>query len=620
MFRTALEAFGDIVFMTDPDGVFTFVNRRFSEVYGYDADEVVGRATPRVLKSGVQPPGFYAALWTDLTRGRSHRTTLVNRTKAGQLVTVQAVASAVDGGEGTRGFLAIQRDITAEVAARRQAELAYAAVEHAPDAVFYFEPDGHILYANPAATRLSGYAAEELRQLTIRDLDGMQTTPWTEAWRDLALEGTQQVQTTLRHAHGHQVPVDVRVAFVRDGREHCACAIVRDVSEVRRLQHQLLQAQKMEAIGRLAGGIAHDFNNVLTAISGYGTLLMSQLSDPSQIDDLQEILSAADRAAGLTAQLLAFGRTRPMNPSVLDLSDAAQHLAKLLQQLVGEDIRIDIGRATDVPPVCVDPTQFDQVLFNLAANARDAMPGGGTLTIRVEARSVTTLDLRDGLGAPGPGDYVSVAVQDTGTGIDPAVRDHLFEPFVTTKPPGKGTGLGLATVFGVMQQNEGFVTVESDAGRGTTVTLFFPVFQGLSWDVDEHHELLLPPAETGRTILLAEDERTIRRIVERLLRRRGFTVLTGGDVNEVLHLAATHEGPIDLVLTDVVMPDMRGPELVDAVRKYHPSAKVVYMSGYVASDTLPRDAAFLAKPFTPDALFARLSAALGQGGAPRSGA
>ncbi|MGE3959451.1 MAG: PAS domain S-box protein [Vicinamibacterales bacterium] len=609
----AVDASGEIVFLTDTAGVFTYVNRQFTAVYGYAPEEVVGRATPRILKSHRQGAEFYRAFWDTLARGESLRTTHVNRSRSGRILTVESTASAIVEYGVTVGYLAIQRDVTSQREAERAAELARVAIEHAPDAVCWFEPAGRILYVNRMTSRLTGFDRDELCRRSIFDLVPGGTRNWFEPhWRDMVRAGGIELKTDLVRADGVKLPVEVRVTRVAFGHDTYGCALIRDVSERARLEAELLQAQKMEAVGRLAGGVAHDFNNLLTAISGYADLALARITDRAVADDLREILGAVDRAGSLTRQLLAFSRRQPREPQVTDLSQAVERSLRMIGRLVGEHIVIAFTPQAGTWPVCIDAGQFDQVLINLAVNARDAMPKGGTLTFSVG--NVV-------LGADGPpgsprrsGEFVRVSVTDTGTGIPPELQARILEPFFTTKPVGQGTGLGLSTVYGIVEQSGGFLTVDSAPGAGTTVTLHVPrtEWQAASTAEPTRTEQGL---EGEATVLLVEDDPSVRQVAARFLAQRGYRVLVARDVDDALGIARTHPRPIDLLLSDIIMPSLNGPDLAQRMVEWRPKMRVLYVSGYAQAFALPGDDRrrfqVVRKPFTADALDSAVREALG---------
>ena len=431
-------------------------------------------------------------------------------------------------------------------------------------------------------------------------------------------------ESLLNHEFEYRmIAKDGRVVWLRDiatvessgGAPVRLRGVMFDVTAKKQLEAQLLQSQKMESMGRLAGGVAHDFNNLLTAIMGYADLTAMTLPSMSRAqENLQEIKEAALRARDLTRQLLTFARRQVARPRVLDLDELVQATSKLLRRLIGEDIELVLPPAPAPMPVAADAAQIEQVLVNLALNARDAMRSGGQLTI-------ATSDVTLGEGPDGPrsgsagasraglaaGRYVRLTVRDTGVGMSPEARAHLFEPFFTTKETGKGTGLGLATCYGIITQSGGHIDVESEGGRGTTVTILLPRANGATDEVTGHRD----PAEPARgreTILLVEDEPAVRTLTARILRLRGYTVVEAQNGEEALRVAASNRaGRIDLLLTDLVMPQLGGEELAARFRELCPATRVLFMSGYADSESFRtrvngQEVAFLEKPFSPSAL------------------
>jgi two-component system cell cycle sensor histidine kinase/response regulator CckA len=389
--------------------------------------------------------------------------------------------------------------------------------------------------------------------------------------------------------------------------------IVQDITDRRRLEEQFLQAQKMEAIGRLAGGIAHDFNNLLTAILGYTDLLISQTdeSHPTR-GDLEEIQKAGDRAAALTRQLLAFSRQQMLEPRVIDLNEILGSLENMVRRLIGEDVALVTRLEPGLGLVRADPGQIEQVILNLVVNSRDAMPGGGTLTITT-GTAVVTEPVGIGRAAVPPGRYSVVDVTDTGSGMDAATQARIFEPFFTTKEKGKGTGLGLATAYGIIKQSGGYIVCETQPGRGTTFRLYLPGHAGVGESASPPRaRVSRAPAGGRRTVLLVEDEDAVRRLSRRLLEADGYQVLEAPGGERAIALARSHPGPIDLLLTDVVMPDLKGPEVAARVAKLRPAIQVLYMSGYanVELADLGPGAVLLQKPFTPETLAAKMEEAV----------
>jgi signal transduction histidine kinase/CheY-like chemotaxis protein len=420
-----------------------------------------------------------------------------------------------------------------------------------------------------------------------------------------------------------------RVQFDAAGRATGAVGIVIDVSDragaraqTRALEAQLRQAQRMEAVGRLAGGVAHDFNNLLTLIRAHVRFaLESAPPGGTWRDELGMVEQAAERAAGLTRQLLAFSRRQRLQPEVLDLNAVVRGLEPLLRRLIGEDIVVATRLAPALGAVSADPGQLEQVLVNLAVNARDAMPHGGRLEFATaevvlgpEAAADADADGGDG-ELPAPGRYVRLTVRDTGTGMDEATRARAFEPFFTTKEPGRGTGLGLSTVYGIVRQSGGWVRLASAPGGGTVVTVDLPRV-----DLPVPAPVAPPPTERPRgvgTVLVVEDEPEVRRVVQRMLARHGYTVVTAANGREAQAVVTSHAGPLDLVLTDAVMPEVSGRALAEWLATARPGVPVLFMSGYTDDEILRRGLEapgqhFIGKPFTPEALLDAVRAALGR--------
>jgi len=502
------------------------------------------------------------------------------------------------------------RDRSADLDLADEQRLQLAAiVESSEDAIIGCSLAGHVTIWNRGAERLFGYSAEEV----IGEITS--TNPrlhWPEELKALKLvrkgESVPPFETVRRRKDGTEVHVSVSISPIRerDGRIVGASLICRDVSERKRLERQVVQSQKMEAIGQLAGGVAHDFNNLLTIINGYSELLLNRLpaGDPMR-QLLSEINRAGERAGTLTRQLLAFSRQQVLEPKVLDLNAVVSDTEKMLRRLIGEDVILTYVPSPTVQPVKVDPGQMEQILMNLAVNARDAMPQGGRITI--ETRSVT-LDEHYVQSHPNarPGQYAMLAVSDTGCGMDDATKAHIFEPFFTTKGPGKGTGLGLATVYGIVQQSGGCIEVSSELGRGTTFKIYLPQVQEPVSAGKSLCSIRMMP-HGNETVLLVEDEDAVRSLARHVLRSCGYTVLEADDGQRAVQLVEDHRGPIDLVVCDVVMPYLGGRQLVERLSALRPALKVLFVSGYtddavVRHGVLASDYAFLQKPFTPTTL------------------
>ncbi len=491
------------------------------------------------------------------------------------------------------------------------AETLRALIEASPLAIMVMDLDGLVQLWNPAAERLTGWTEGEVLGQPPPIVPEEEPEALDQQRGDRIARGETVLGIETRRIRRDGTPFDASLAVAPlrapDGRTTGSIAILADITERKLLEAQLLQAQKMESIGRLAGGVAHDFNNLLTAISGYSELLLldAAMDDPRRAD-LEEIRSAASRAKALTGQLLAFSRRQIMTLEVLDLNEVVDGIAPLLRRLIGEDITLRAVTIADLGRVRADRGQLEQVIVNLAINARDAMPAGGSLTL--ETANVT-LDDRHAAFHPDmtPGQYVVLAVTDSGVGMDEATRSHLFEPFFTTKEHGRGTGLGLATVYGIVRQSAGHIIVQSEPGFGSTFKVYFPRVEAPSEVVVDPQP---QPASGGNeTVLVVEDDMSVRALTTEILRRHGYTVLVASDTAEALMVIGNHPDPIELLVTDVIMPGLSGPELAEQLTRMRPGMRVLYVSGYadetiVHHGILEPGVAFLAKPFTPDA-FAR---------------
>jgi PAS domain S-box-containing protein len=471
------------------------------------------------------------------------------------------------------------------------------------DAVLIATRDGRYLDCNPRACELTGYTREELLGRRVVDTYPADARNMvTEQLNEIAEGRLRFFERRMMRKDGTVIDVESNARVLPDG---ALLSTTRDVTQRKGLEEQLRQAQKMEAVGRLAGGVAHDFNNVLTAIFGYADLLIEDLpAQGSARQDLEEIRKAAQRASALTRQLLAFSRQQVLEPTVLSLNDLVEDIDKMVQRLLGENVELRLSLGKSIGNIRADSGQLQQVIMNLAVNARDAMPQGGKLLIETGNAALTEQYAE--LHQPViPGHYVLLAFSDTGVGMSAEVKARIFEPFFTTKEKGRGTGLGLSTVYGIVKQSGGYVWVYSEVGRGTTFKIYLP-------RVDAPVEPSAPPRETRsltgtETILLAEDDEILRPLSTGLLERLGYHVLAAEDAMQALAVAGAHDGPIHLLVADVVMPGTSGRELARRLAEVRPDTKVLYISGYtddaiVHHGMLEPGLNFLQKPFTPDVL------------------
>ncbi len=486
-------------------------------------------------------------------------------------------------------------------------------VEIAQDAIITVDERQHITLFNQGAERIFGYTAPEalgqplhlLLPARVVAAHAEHVTHFARSPDTARLMGERR-EILGRRKDGSEFPAEASISRLVHDKRTVFTAILRDVTERKRLEEQLRQAQKLEGIGRLAGGIAHDFNNLLTAILGYTDLLLAGLSeDDPRASDMREIRRAAASGAALTRQLLAFSRKQILQPALLDLNLAVLNQERLLRRLIGENIAVVLQLEPALGRVHADPTQIDQVIVNLAVNARDAMPHGGTLTIATAHVDVGEAAARANSWVV-PGRYVRLRINDTGHGMTPEVQAHLFEPFYTTKASGQGTGLGLSTVYGIVKQSGGFISVESTPGTGTTFLIDLPRVEARAPATEAPRRQLVSTAGT-ETILLVEDDDHVRDLARRALEQQGYTVIVARDPREALLTYTDHGRRIALVLTDVVMPGMSGAALAERLTRVRPDLKVLYMSGYtedaiVHHGVLRTGVAFLPKPFTPETL------------------
>jgi PAS domain S-box-containing protein len=531
------------------------------------------------------------------------------------------VAAAPLSYQGRPAAQVVVRDITArkeaEESLRRQTDFIRAITESMGEGLYAIDRSGRVTFMNPAAEKILGWLRQEI---LLRDLHQMthyrRADGTTMPRQECAILTAMESRTSIRQddefirKDGSVLPVTYMASplLSADGEIGGAVLVFHDASERRMLEEQLLHSQKLEAVGRLAGGIAHDFNNLLSVVSGYGEMVLADTPEPAR-KRILEILRAADRATTLTRQLLAFGRKQVIEPKMLDLNAVVTDVSRMLHRLIGEDIELASRLSPDLGRIKADAGQVEQVIINLVVNARDAMPEGGKLTVET-----TNVDLDDdavrGYVDVRPGPYVRLAVSDTGVGMDREVREHLFEPFFTTKGAGKGSGLGLATVYGIVKQGGGHIWIYSEPGWGTTFKIFFPrVADGVgSFSTRPPEERAVGGTET---VLVVEDDEMLRSLIREILGSAGYQVLLAETPDAGMALLSERSGGVDLLLTDVVLPGMSGRELVERVGALHPEMKVLFMSGYTDEavarhGVLEPGLAFLQKPFSRDAIIRKV--------------
>ena len=494
------------------------------------------------------------------------------------------------------------------------------AVEQSADTVMVTDHQGVIEYVNPAFEALTGYSLDEVAGKTPRILKSGEQGDETyrELWKTILSGNIYRSILVNKKKNGDLYYVEQSISPVRDGQGLITHFISngRDMTERLGLEAQLLQAQKMDAIGRLAGGVAHDFNNLLTIITSYSELALDVVVPASPLENkLQEILSAARRATQLTRQLLAFSRKQEQALRVVELNSVIHEIIRTLHRLIGEDIELAFAPGERLGRVRVDPVQIEQILMNLAANARDAMPQGGRLKIETAAVYLDDEYIHRKHAIIPTGNYALITVQDTGVGISPDHLPHVFEPFYTTKPSGQGTGLGLATVYGIVKQNYGFVWAYSEVGMGTVFKIYLPCVEDKVQKVDPPLANLEPAVRGTETVLLVEDENAVRRATSEFLNLHGYTVLEAKDGLDALSVAKNYGSTIHLVVTDVVMPHMSGGQLAKELETFRPETEVLFVSGYAGKTIIDHkvadlDTNFLQKPFTLKQLSGKIREAL----------
>ena len=609
--RTFIEHAPVEIAMFDNDMICLAASRRWIDVYGRE------RPTPVGISHYVVHPDL-PERWKEV-----HRRALAGEAQACEDdLWIQADGTrqwqrwSVDPWRNTKGAIGGLIMFTEDITGRKEAQEAILAekafseamLDSLPGVFYLFDQTGRFLRWNRALEAVSEYSATEIAAMSPLDFfTGEESERIAESVRKVFESGHAEVEVALTSKSGREIPHYFVGTRVNWSGAPCCIGTGIDVTARKLLEAELQQAQKIEAIGRLAGGVAHDFNNILGVILGYGELAESELAPGSPArEQVAEMVQAAQRAADLTRQLQAFSRKQVLQPRRLDLNELVANAHKMLARLIGEDIAVVVRQAPELGTVRADPGQIDQILLNLAVNARDAMPEGGTLTLET-----ADVDLREDDAAIGrptirPGRYVMLAVSDTGVGMDAETQRRLFEPFFTTKPAGKGTGLGLATVYGIVKQSGGYIWVYSELGLGTSFKIYLP-------RVDELPEGTAPVdslASTGggsETILLVEDNLALREMIRRRLVGRGYTVLLAGDGEEALALSGARDEPIDLVLTDVVMPNLGGAALARRLGALRPGLRVLFMSGYtdgaiVQQGVLEEGVVLLEKPFSGERL------------------
>jgi PAS domain S-box-containing protein len=610
------------------DGTIVSWNAAAEQVFGWSADEMLGRNITVMVPEELRDE--LAGIMTRAAHGEAITHYVTQRlTKDGRRLDISVTTSPIRAADGSIiGVSALGRDVTEALKAAdamRESEARKSAIlAGALDAVITIDHTGRVLEANPAMTATFGWTIEEMVGHELADLlvPEEKRAAYREGIADYVRTGSSpligtRLQLTAVRKDGTRIPVEVTITRVELPGDPVFTGYLRDMTaqhaaqaEADRLRERLAQAERLDSLGQLAGGIAHDFNNLLAVILNYASLARTELPPGAVRDDLDAISAAAQRAAGLTRQLLTFSRGDQGQVAVLDPNAVVRDVCEVLRRTLPAAIDVVCNLEPDAWPVRCDTARLDQVLMNLAVNARDAMPDGGTLTVETSNEDLDELSAGSRVSLR-PGRYLCLAVSDTGTGMTPEVKERAFDPFFTTKPPGKGTGLGLASVYGIARQMEGEVSIYSEVGRGTTVRLHLPVADA---EVTETPVTRMPAlAPHGRSVLLVEDEELLRQALDRTLSEAGFVVLAAESAEKALGRLDDGELP-DLLISDVSLPGMAGPELALLLRERAPQLPVLLMSGYAAHPLpagLVAKAAMIDKPFPTRELLAQIAALLG---------
>ncbi|MGZ8398739.1 MAG: PAS domain S-box protein [Gemmatimonadales bacterium] len=622
-FRSLVQNSSDLVTILAPDGTILYASDSAQRIVGYKPDDLVGESLPSYLdESGVSTLRGLLQNGHGRTNGAGPIEFCLRRGD-GSPVWLEAVATNLLTDATIRGIVLNARDVSERKRADRElreSEERYRDLfDHASDLVCMLAPDGSLLYVNLAWQHGTGYGEEEIGRLQLRDLVPPEGRAYYTQVLERVLKGERldHVELVFVPKVGAAITVEGNLSCTfKEGQPSVVRGIFRDVTERKRVEEHLRRAERMQAAGKLAGGVAHEVNNMMTGVIGFSEFLLQSLSeDDERRADVQEIIKAGSRAADVTRQLLAFTRQQFLQPQVIEVNTVVSEMEKMLRRSLGEDHIVELQLSSDAGQLRADRGQLEQVLINLVLNARDAMDGHGRVSIQTSRAlwDETYADRHGGVDLP-LGHYVMLAVSDTGRGMAPEVQARIFEPFFTTKAVGQGTGLGLSTVYGIVKQSGGYVWVYSEPGLGSVFKIYLPAAQG------EHTgqaavERPAVPERGSETILVIEDEDVVRNLACRGLREHGYSVLEARNGVQALQYIEQNLGTIDLVISDVVMPEMGGREFGESLSRVEPALPVLFMSGYTGEDVVQRGllepgAPFQQKPFTPAGLAIKIRAML----------
>jgi two-component system, cell cycle sensor histidine kinase and response regulator CckA len=622
-----LEALPNPIIVANQDATIVLVNGLAEELFSCEREKLLGRSMEELVSECSR--SIYRARFSELLQNPGRmKVDLYALTGDGREFPVEVNFSPLMAGKNISILNAFRcyRETTGRksgTSAPVESERRYYEMfENANDIMFTLDLAGGFTFLNKTGQQLSGYTIAEAMDMNVLQVIPPEHLDKVREVFSKAAAGeiVKTIEVEIIAKHGRRVPLEVNAkAIYQNGDSIGIQGIARDISERKRLQRQLIQAQKMEAVGRLAGGVAHDFNNILTVIGCYSDLLLGQLSpgDP-KFEYVEQIKGAGKKGSWLALQLLAFSRKQARSPRILNINVAVAECTKMLSRVMGKEIRVETELAQDIGMLKADPGQIEQILLNLAINAADAMPEGGRFMITTRNTELDEFYVSSHVGAH-CGSYVTLEVTDAGCGIDPETQMHIFEPFFTTKEEGKGTGLGLATVYGIVKQNNGYIWVESKPGQGTTFTIHLPRTQ----------EIICSdyPAESeaiggSETILVVEDEECVRNILVRILQDSGYIVLAAKTSEEALSFSRNRKPPIHLLITDFAIPGMNGRELARAFSRWNPATKVLFISGYTDDiiaryGALDQEVQLLQKPFQRDQLIRKVRSLLDQPFSPK---
>ncbi len=644
-----LEAIDEGVIVLNTEGTIIFVNKAAARILGYKPEELIGYINHRIIhyfnKEGIPYPEEECPIYAALRDGKTHRgTNEIFWKKDGTWLPIRYASVPIIEEGKIKGAVITFNDISEQKKQFNELETRYCHLEHlwtlqhnahealqeselkyrtlfqtSRDAIYITTREGKFVDFNQSTLDLFGYTQEEMFNLNAKEL---YVNPEDRDKYQQMIEKNgfvKDFETKLRCKNGSEIfcLITATARIDTEGNIIGYHGIIHNITDRKKLEQQLLQAQKMEVIGQLAGGIAHDFNNILTAIIGYGTILLMEMNkdDPLK-DDVNQILSAAQRAANLTQALLTFSRKHVIIPKPVNINETIKVLGRLLSKLIGEDIEFSVKTADTNMTVLADTTQIEQVLMNLITNARDAMPEGGSLIISTElAEFDREFITAHGYGKPGA--YALISVADTGHGMDEHTKEKIFEPFFTTKEEGKGTGLGLAMVYGIVKQHEGYINVMSSPGNGTTFKIYLPL---ITLSAEEIKTAEYPSISRGiETILIAEDDLQVRELSKKVLGKFGYTVLEAGDGSDAIKIFNDHKDKIQLLILDVIMPKKNGKECYNEIKKIKPDIQAIFISGYSANmlyqkGLLEKGMELIFKPISPIELLRKVRQILDRSG------